>query len=159
MSVIEIKKFLNQQYENFYKWIYPIGTCIRRRITLYTTESSKNVDEAGKHFEEAIKKRKFGVLAVHNLKETMAKKGVDFDKECKIYEVCNPLQAKKVLEANMEISTALPCRISIFSEGNRTKLSTIRPTAMLSMYPNPELKEVAKEIEKIIIEAMDEAAG
>jgi uncharacterized protein (DUF302 family) len=125
---------------------------------LYTIESSKNIDEVGMALEEAIKKRKFGVLTVHNLKETLAKKGVELNKECRIFEVCNPLQAKKVLEANAEISTALPCRISVFIENDKTKLSTIRPTVMLSMYPNPELKEMAKEVEKVILDAMDEAA-
>jgi uncharacterized protein (DUF302 family) len=125
---------------------------------LYTIESSKNIDEVGMALEEAIKKRKFGVLTVHNLKETLAKKGVELNKECRIFEVCNPLQAKKVLEANAEISTALPCRISVFIENDKTKLSTIRTTVMLSMYPNPELKEMAKEVEKVILDAMDEAA-
>ncbi len=125
---------------------------------LYTIESTKKIDEVGRNLEEAIKKRKFGVLTVHNLKETMAKKGVEFNKECRIFEVCNPLQAKKVLEANTEISTALPCRISVFTDGNKTKLSTIKPTAMLAMYPNPELKDIAAEVEKVIVEAMDEAA-
>jgi len=125
---------------------------------LYTIESSKKIDDVGIALEEAIKKRKFGVLTVHNLKETLAKKGVELNKECRIYEVCNPLQAKKVVEANAEISTALPCRISVFTEGNKTKLSTIKPTVMLSMYPNPELKEIAEEVEKVILDAMAEAA-
>jgi uncharacterized protein (DUF302 family) len=48
----------------------------------------------------------------------MAKKGVEFSKECLTYEVCNPFQAKKVLEANPSISTALPCRIAVFEEGD-----------------------------------------
>lgn len=125
---------------------------------LYTIESSKSVEEVGRKLEEAVKSRKFGVLVVHDLKETMGKKGVVFDNECRIFEVCNPHQAKEVLEANMEISTALPCRISVFTEGGKTKLSTIKPTAILSMYPNPELKGIAEEIEELIIAAMDEAA-
>jgi uncharacterized protein (DUF302 family) len=125
---------------------------------LYTIESSKTIDEVGAALEEAMKKRKFGVLTVHNLKETLAKKGVELNKECRIFEVCNPIQAKKVIEANAEISTALPCRISVFKEGDKTKLSTIKPTAMLSMYPNPELKKISEEVEKVILDAMDEAA-
>jgi uncharacterized protein (DUF302 family) len=125
---------------------------------LYTIESSKDIDEVGVSLEEAIKKRNFGVLTVHNLKETLAKKGVELNKECRIFEVCNPLQAKRVLDANAEISTALPCRISIFTENNKTKLSTIKPTIMLSMYPNPELKNIAEEVEKVILDAMEEAA-
>jgi Domain of unknown function DUF302 len=35
--------------------------------------------------------------------------------------VCNPHQTKKVLEANLEISTALPCRISVYQEGEVVK--------------------------------------
>lgn len=125
---------------------------------LYTIESSKDIDKAGTALEEAIKNREFGVLTVHDLKETLAKKGVELSEECRIFEVCNPLQAKKVLEANLQISTALPCRISVFTEGKKTKLSTIKPTAMLAMYPNPELQVIAKEVEKVILDAMDEAA-
>ncbi len=125
---------------------------------LYTIESAKNIDEVGIALEEAIKKRKFGVLTVHDLKETLAKKGVELNKECRIYEVCNPSQAKRVIEANAEISTALPCRISVFTDGEKTKLSTIKPTVMLSMYPNPELREIAEEVEEVILDAMDEAA-
>lgn len=88
----------------------------------------------------------------------MAKKGVEFSKECLIYEVCNPVQAKKVLEANPSISTALPCRIAIFQEGDHTKLSTIKPTAMLEMFGNKDLDPVAQEVEQVIVAMMNEAA-
>ena len=50
-------------------------------------------------------KHQFGVIAVHNLQEMMKKKGVDLAIECRIYEVCNPHQAKKVLEGDGAIST------------------------------------------------------
>ena len=48
-------------------------------------------------------------MQVHNLKETMAKKGVEFARECLIFEVCQPQQAKKVLEQNERLDrTAMP---------------------------------------------------
>jgi uncharacterized protein (DUF302 family) len=47
----------------------------------------------------------------------MAKKGVEFAQNCLINEVCQPQQAKKVLDQDMSISTALPSRISIYEEG------------------------------------------
>lgn len=114
---------------------------------LYTKESRKSIDEVGKAIEEASVKRKFGVLTVHDLKQTMKKKGVDFKKECRIYEVCNPQQAKKVLEADPQISTALPCRISVYEDNNKVKISTIRPTAQLAMFGRKDLEPVAKEVE------------
>ena len=126
---------------------------------LYVKESKRSIDDIGKILEEAAKKRKFGVLTIHNLKETMKSKGVDFQKECRIFEVCNPHQAKKVLEADTEISTALPCRISVYEDEGKMKIATIRPTAQLAMFGRTDLKSVAEEVEKTIVEIVDEAAG
>jgi uncharacterized protein (DUF302 family) len=83
---------------------------------------------------------------------------VSFDHECRIFEVCNPSQAKKVLDTNLEISTALPCRISVYEEDGVTKLATIKPTAMLDLYATPGLKEVAREVEVTLEAIMREAA-
>jgi uncharacterized protein (DUF302 family) len=125
---------------------------------LHIVESTKPLERLASDLAQAVVNHKFGVLGVHDLKQTMAKKGVAFERECRIFEVCNPHQAKKVLEANLEISTALPCRISVYEEGGRTKLATIKPTAMLSLYPNPELKHVAEDVEAVIERIMSEAA-
>ncbi len=126
---------------------------------LHVVESKKPLDQVTRDLEAAVTRHKFGILGVHDLKATMAKKGVEFARECRIFEVCNPQQAKKVLEANLEISTALPCRISVYEEGGRTKLATIKATAMLALYPNPELKGVAQEVEATLDRIMAEAAG
>ncbi|MFQ5898998.1 MAG: DUF302 domain-containing protein [Candidatus Methylomirabilia bacterium] len=125
---------------------------------LYVVESMKSLERLVTDLEQAVARHKFGILGVHNLKEAMAKKGVAFERECQIFEVCNPYQAKQVLEANLEISTALPCRISLYEEGGRMKLATIKPTAMIALYPNPELKGVAEEVEATLVQIVDEAA-
>ena len=125
---------------------------------LHIVESKKPLDQVAKDLEEAVTRHKFGVLGVHDLRATMAKKGVAFARECRIFEVCNPQQAKKVLEANLEISTALPCRISVYEEGGITKLATIKPTAMLELYATPGLTAVAQEVEAAIEAIMAEAA-
>lgn len=125
---------------------------------IHSIVSQNTIDETGAAFEAAVKDRKFSVLSIHNLKEKMNSRGVTFNQECRIYEVCHPGQAQRVLEANMEISTALPCRVSIYTEGNTVKLATIKPTVMLGMYDNKELVEVAEVIEKILLVSMEIAA-
>jgi uncharacterized protein (DUF302 family) len=126
---------------------------------LNIVESSRTIDEIGEAIREAAQKRKFGVLHVHNLKATMAKKGVEFAADCRIFEVCNPQQAKRVLESRMEVSTALPCRISVYEEDGKVKLATIKPSMMLEMFGAEDLGPVAEEVEKVMFEIMDEAAG
>jgi uncharacterized protein (DUF302 family) len=124
-------------------------------IRLFT---DKTVSEAAAALQAAVAANHFGVMQVHNLKETMAKKGVEFANECLIFEVCQPQQAKKVLDQNMSVSTALPCRISIYEEGGKTILATLKPTALLAIFNSPQLEGVAQEVEDTILKIMNEAA-
>ena len=118
---------------------------------LFKLSTTKTVSEAAADLRVAIEAHYFGLMHVHDLKETMAKKGVEFAHQCLIFEVCQPQQAKTVLEANLSISTALPCRISIYDEGGKTVLATLKPTALLAMFNTPQLETVAAEVENAIV--------
>src|SRR5512140_3173005 len=126
---------------------------------LVKLSTDKTVSEAATALEAAVQANHFGVMQVHNLKETMEKKGVEFAHECLIFEVCQPQQAKKVLDQNMSVSTALPCRISIYEEGGKTILAALKPTTLLAMFSTPQLQGVAQEVEDTIIKIMKEAAA
>ena len=125
-------------------------------IKLLTDQS---VTETAAALQSAVEANHFGVMQVHNLKETMTKKGVEFSRECLIFEVCQPQQAKKVLDENMSISTALPCRISIYEEDGKTILATLKPTILLAMFDTPQLEQLAQEVEDSILKIMKEAAA
>ena len=124
---------------------------------LYVRETNKSVDEVCNKIQEAAAQNKFGVIAVIDLKEKMAAKGVQFGPQCRIIEVCNPMQAKKVLEKNMTISSALPCRISVYQEAGKVKVITLRPTVLFNLFGNPELEQVAKDVEDTLLRIIDAA--
>lgn len=125
---------------------------------LYVVETKKDVETAVRDLEEAVKRNKFGVLHVHDLQKTLKEKGVDFPNACKILEVCNPQRAIQVLSVNMGVNMALPCRISVYRDGGKTKLGMIRPTALLALFPaSAGLKSVAEEVERETIRMIDEA--
>ena len=126
---------------------------------LLKLSTSKTVSETAVALQAAVVVNHFGVMQVHNLQETMEKKGVAFAHECLIFEVCQPQQAKKVLEQNMSVSTALPCRISIYEEDGKTVLATLKPTMLLALFNTPQLKGVAQEVEDSISKIMQEAAA
>ena len=67
---------------------------------LHIVETTKDVEAAVRALEEAAARNKFGVLHVHDLKQKMKEKGVEFPNACKILEVCNPQQASRVLSKN-----------------------------------------------------------
>lgn len=123
-----------------------------------TRSSTLPLETVCQRLAEVATAHKFGVLATHNLREKMESKGVPFARECRVIEVCNPKQAQVVLNQAIEISTALPCRISVYAEGGRTILATIKPTMLLTMFHAPGAAATAQEVEDTMIEIMDEAA-
>jgi uncharacterized protein (DUF302 family) len=126
---------------------------------LYVKEAKETVEVVGKRLEEAVKAHKFGVIGIIDLKGKMAEKGIAFGNACRIYEVCNPTQAKRVLEEDMSIATALPCRIVVYEETGKVKVATLLPTETLGLFKVPNLAPVAQEVETQIKAMMDEAVG
>jgi uncharacterized protein (DUF302 family) len=128
--------------------------------SFYVLESSKTFEQASEDLDRAVKEHGFGVLHVHDLGATLRKKGVDFKEECRVFEVCNPVQAGKVLAADMRLNMALPCRISVFTENGQTRIGMIKPKGMLaSLSSDSVLAEVASEVEAKTIAMIDDAAG
>jgi uncharacterized protein (DUF302 family) len=124
----------------------------------YLVETAKAFDQASADLERAVKRLGFGVLHVHDLATTLRSKGIAFEEQCKIFEVCNPQQAAKVLAADMRLNMALPCRISVFTQKGKTKIGLIKPVQMLSALSNDTaLVQVAKEVEEKTIQMVDEA--
>lgn len=124
----------------------------------YIVETDKAFGTAASDLESAVKKNGFGVLHVHNLGETLRSKGIEFGEECKVFEVCNPLLASKVLGIDMSLNMALPCRISVYSEQGSVKIGYIKPAQMLSaLSDDPALQQIAAEVEATMIRIVSDA--
>lgn len=124
----------------------------------YVVETQKSVNQAEADLCAAVQRHKFGVLHIHDLQETMKKKGVDFENACRILEICNPKSAKEVLTADMDMNFALPCRVSVYSDHGKTKIGMIKPADMLkSLSDSPVLARVAEEVEESMIKIIEEA--
>ena len=124
----------------------------------YIVETNKSFNQASTDLETAVKHHGFGVLHIHDLGTTLRSKGIAFEEECKVFEVCNPGQAAKVMSIDMSLNMALPCRISVYTEKGKTKICLIKPTQMLSaLSKDAALVQIAKEVEEKTIQMVEEA--
>lgn len=124
----------------------------------YIVDSEKSFKQASDDLDAAVKRNGFGVLHIHDLGETLRSKGIEFLEQCRVFEVCNPKQAAKVLSTDMRLNMALPCRISVFTEKGVTKIGLIKPAQMLSsLSDDKELARVAIDVETATIKMVDEA--
>ena len=124
----------------------------------YIVETVKSFEQAATDLDTAVKKHGFGVLHIHDLGNTLRSKGMAFDEQCRVFEVCNPAQAVKVLATDMRLNMALPCRISVFTQGGKTMIGLIKPVEMLAaLSQDATLLQVAKEVEESTIRMVNEA--
>lgn len=117
----------------------------------YTIETEKNMDEAIKDLEASLKEEKFGVLWTFDIKEKLQEKGLEFEKEFKVLEVCNPLEAQKVLNENEMAGYFLPCKIVVYEKNGKTKIGMPKPTSLISMLNDDKMEQFAKDIEDRLI--------
>lgn len=124
----------------------------------YIVETEKPFDQASSDLDASVKKHGFGVLHIHDLGGTLRSKGIEFEEKCEVFEVCNPVQAAKVLATDMRLNMALPCRISVYTDKGKTYIGLIKPEGMLlSLSDDKELGLVAAEVESKIIEMVNDA--
>ena len=124
----------------------------------YIAETDKFFEQACIDLESSVTRYEFSVLHVHDLGKTLRAKGLTFPQQCKIFEVCNPQQAANVLAIDMRLNMALPCRISVYTDNEETKIGLIKPAQMLSaLSDNPALVEISDQVERKIIQIVDDA--
>jgi len=104
--------------------------------------------EAIKYVTEEMKKEGFGVLTTIDVRETLKKKiGVDF-KPYTILGACNPHHAYEALQKEPELALMLPCNIIVYvNEDGETVIAAIDPVASMQAIENPELGEIAMEVQ------------
>lgn len=124
----------------------------------YIVESGKSFEQASTDLEAAVTGGGFGVLHVHDLGNTLRSKGFPFPEGCRIFEVCNPGQASKVLSLDLRLNMALPCRISVYTEQGRTRIGLIPPSDLLEgLSKDPALLPIAHDVEAALIKMVDAA--
>lgn len=79
----------------------------------YTVETAKTIEQAIEALTENLKAEKFGVLWRFDMKEKLHEKGVEFDMPYEILEVCNPVEAKRVLSEDALVGYFLPCKLAV----------------------------------------------
>ena len=96
---------------------------------------------------DELKKEGFGILTDIDVKATLKKKlDVDFH-NYRILGACNPPFAYKALQAEDKIGTMLPCNVIIQEKDGKTEIAAIDPAASMQAVDNPNLKEIAGEVQ------------
>jgi uncharacterized protein (DUF302 family) len=112
-------------------------------------------DEALVKVQELLKAEGFGVLTQIDVKETLKQKiGVDF-RRYKILGACNPAQAHKAFQAELEIGVMLPCNVVVY-EGDDGKAVVVAIDPMQTIAASsPKLAPIATEVQQRLARVLE----
>ena len=118
--------------------------------------NDKDLSTVRSRVEAALKEEGFGVLTEIDIQATMKKK---LDKDYPphlILGACNPSFADQALQKEANISTLLPCNVTIKqnSKGN-FEVAVVNPEASMSSVENEALKPLASEVKTAMERALE----
>ena len=122
----------------------------------YTVETNKPFAEVVAAIEDNTAKNKFRVLAVHDVQETLAEKGIERN-PLKIIEVCNAGFAHEALSKNPEVALFMPCRIAVYGEQDKTVVKLAKPSMIAMMMPEAGLNDLANGVETTLKKVVEDS--
>lgn len=123
----------------------------------YEVVTNKSFDEAVSSIIKSLEEKKFGVLWKLNFKEKLHEKNIVFDNNFMILEVCNPHKAKEVLSNYLDVGYFLPCKVVVYEDKGSIKIGMARPEILINMLGHEDLTHTAKEVEEILVKAINNA--
>lgn len=117
---------------------------------IFEKTTDKGLNDAIQSLKENLKEHSFGVLWELNFKDKLKEKGLEFKEDFVVLEVCNPKQAKEVLERNIHIGYVLPCKMVVRTENGQTYIGLLRPESLIGLFDEADLNDVAKKVEEAL---------
>lgn len=125
----------------------------------YEVETKMSFDEVINKLESALQSVGFGILWRLDFKDKLAEKGLAFDRRFMIFEACNPKMALEVLSKDIQAGYLLPCKLALYEEKDYLVLGLIKPTHLVGLLDNPDLKGPAGEVEASLIDAINKVVA
>lgn len=123
----------------------------------YIVESSKSFAEVIFDLEPVVQRLGYVVQQSNDIGETLRGRGIDFDEDCAVFDICNYRQTERLLTLDLRLAAILPWRIAVFTENGTTRLGVVRPQCWLAgLGDGPDLGRLAREIEERIVQIVDE---
>jgi len=121
---------------------------------IYKKKSKEPVELIVSRLKENLADTNFGILWELDLKDKINSKGIVFENDYLIFEICNPQMAKEILDIDLDIGVFLPCKVVVYSENNETVIGMAKPTMLVDLV-DTSARKIAVDLENLLKEVID----
>lgn len=129
------------------------------KIMMLEDESKYGFEESVEKFVSSTKSHGWKIPATHDFKKSMSSFGMTDIKEVKVFELCHPDHAGKILKKSNEriVSSLMPCRVAIYvKDDGKTYISRMNSGLMAKTFGGliAEVMKDASSENEVILEAI-----
>ncbi|MFZ9287135.1 MAG: DUF302 domain-containing protein [Vulcanococcus sp.] len=126
-------------------------------VVIHLQTSARSFAEVCDRLPAACQAEGYGVLATHNVGETLRAKGLDYSGQCVVFEICQPAHAAAILQADASLASALPCRIAVSQQGSEpVSLSMLSPEQLLRAASSKEaIQRIGAQVQQETLRIME----
>lgn len=127
----------------------------------YELELNKPLSQVQEAFKKAVEEVGFSILHHYHFSKALKDRGYPIEGELFIYDICNPSYAQAVLKKCIRLGCLIPCRVSIYHEGGKTRVNSLSPLGVLEALrmKDPkladELEPVIREVDEVMRKIID----
>jgi uncharacterized protein (DUF302 family) len=124
-------------------------------------------DEVMLLFQEAIKRRNYGITGINDLDEALGRRAADMGgaaspyQRYKVIGFCNLTLADEAIRLNPHAGTLLPCRAVVFRRpgADETVIVAIRPSFLVNAVRAPGMERIMEQVEADIHTILKDVSG
>jgi len=121
---------------------------------IYKKKSKDPVELIVSRLKDNLESTNFGILWALDLKDKINSKGIEFENDYLIFEICNPQVAKEILNIDLDIGVFLPCKVVVYRESNETVIGMAKPTMLVDLV-DTSARKIAVNLENQLKEIID----
>ena len=124
---------------------------------IHLQSSARSFSDTCERMAPACQSQGYGVLAQHNVGDTLRSKGIDYSGQCIVFEICQPSHAAAILKADPSLASGLPCRIAVSQQGSQpVSVSMFSPEQLLrEASSDAVIQRVASQVEQETLRIME----
>ncbi|MEI6057459.1 MAG: DUF302 domain-containing protein [bacterium] len=115
----------------------------------YTVQSKRDFDSTAEGIINEIEKYGMRVLHIHDVRATLAQKGLASD-SFKMIEFCKADYADTLLRIDPRIGVFLPCKISVYVREHTTHVSVLNFDHVVGLFSDKSTKDIFVDINTIL---------
>ncbi len=150
-TILAIPQYYYTDYSYTFKEMFEITDSAFRDSIL----EGVTVDDTAGRLVKLLKEKGYGVLGDISFDRVLKEKTGKDIAPIRLIEVCKPPFALAAIEANRDLAQVMPCRVTLFSEKNGTRISLFRPTVAMGI-AGGRVDDIASQVESELTGAISE---